>query len=98
MCLIHPADGEGGCNALVAALHGAGVLGVEGAALLVDHNAVRAQGVEAAAVKFAGEQPLRRAERVGGVHNDKVIFILHHSHIPETFLKMHMHSRVIQSA
>ena len=32
MCLIHPADGEGGCAALVAALHGAGVLGVEGAA------------------------------------------------------------------
>lgn len=39
MRLIHTADGEGGCNALVAALHGAGVLGVEGAALLVSRTA-----------------------------------------------------------
>ena len=26
--LIHPADGEGGSNAFVAALHGVGILGV----------------------------------------------------------------------
>ena len=58
VCLIHSADGESGRNALVAALHGAGILGIEGAALLVHHDAVRFQGIEAAAVELAGEQTL----------------------------------------
>ena len=38
--LIQLADGEGAGNALVAALHGGGILGIERAALLVYHNAV----------------------------------------------------------
>ena len=54
MCLIDPADGEGGRDALVAALHGAGVLGVEGAALLVDHDAVLFQVVEACRAYLPG--------------------------------------------
>ena len=98
MRLIHPADGEGGCNALVAALHGAGVLGVEGAALLVDHDAVLFQGVEAAAVELAGEQTLRGAEGVGGVHNDKVVLLLAAADILQGILKIDMHPTVIHTA
>jgi len=98
MCLIHPADGEGGCDALVAALHGAGVLGVEGAALLVDHDAVLFQGVEAAAVELAGEQTLRGAEGVGGVHNDEVVLLLAAADILQGVLKVDMHPAVIHTA
>ena len=96
--LIHLADGEGAGNALVAALHGGGILGIERAALLVYHNAVIAQGVIAVAVKFAGEKPLRRAERVGGVHNDKVIFILTLADELECVFVIDMHAAVIHTA
>ena len=73
--LIHSADGEGGRNALVAALHGAGILGIEGAALLVHHDAVRFQGVEAAAVELAGEQTFTGTKRIRGVHDDEVVLL-----------------------
>ena len=96
--LIHLADGKGAGNALVAALHGGGVLGVERAALLVDHDAVRAQGVEAAAVKFAGEQPLRRAERVGGIHDNKVVLVLTLADEFQCIFVINMYAAVIHAA
>ena len=46
------------------------------AALLVDHDAVRFQGVEAAAVELTGEQALAGAEGIGGVHDDEVVLLL----------------------
>ncbi len=73
MGLIDPADGKGADNTLVAALHGPGILSVEGASLLVDHDAVLPQGVVAAPVELPGKQPLRGPEGVGGVHNNEVI-------------------------
>ena len=82
----------------MAALHGGGVLGIERAALLVDHDAVRAQGVEAAAVKFAGEQPLRRAERVGGIHDDKVVLILTLADEFQRIFVINMYAAVIHAA
>ena len=93
--LIHPADGEGAGNALVAALHGAGVLGVEGAALLVDHDAVLFQGVEAAAVELAGEQALAG---IGGVHDDEVVLLLAAADVLEGVLKVDVHPAVIHAA
>ena len=49
---------------------------VEGAALLVDHDAVLAQGVVADAVELAGEVALGGAEGVRGVHDDQVVLLL----------------------
>ena len=98
MCLIHSADGEGGRNALVAALHGAGILGIEGAALLVHHDAVRFQGIEAAAVELAGEQTLGWAEGIGGVHDDEVVLLLAAADILEGVLKIDVHPAVIHAA
>ena len=85
-------------NALVAALHGGGVLGIKGAALLVDHNAVLAQGVEAVAVKFAGEQPLARTERVGGIHDDQIVFRLAAADKFQRIFVINMHAAVIHTA
>ena len=96
--LIHPADGEGGRDPFVAALHGAGVLGVEGAALLVDHDAVGLQRVEAAAVEFAGEKPLGRAEGVGGVHDDEVVLLLAPADELEGIFEVDVHPAVIHPA
>ena len=55
MGLVDAGDREGVDDALVGALHGLGVVLIEGGALLVDHNAILAQGVEADAVEFAGK-------------------------------------------
>ena len=96
--LIHPADGEGGRNALVAALHGVGILGVEGAALLVDHDAVLFQGVEAAAVELPGEQALGGAEGVGGIHDDQVVFLLAPADELEGVLKVDVDPAVVHAA
>ena len=60
-------------NPLVGPLAGGGVLLVEGAFVLVDHNAVLPQGLVAVAVKFPGEQPFPGAEGVGGIHDDQVV-------------------------
>ncbi len=98
VCLIDPADGEGGRDALVAALHGAGVLGVEGAALLVDHDAVLSQGVEAAAVELPGEQALGGAEGVGGVHDDEVIFLLAAADVFQSVLEVDVDPAVVHPA
>ena len=82
----------------MAALHGAGVLGVEGAALLVDHDAVLFQGVEAAAVELTGEQALAGAEGVGRVHDDEVVLLLALADELEGVLKIDVHPAVIHPA
>ena len=96
--LIHPADGERAGDALVAALHGVGVLLVKRAALLVHHDAVLFQGVEAAAVKFLGEQPLGGAEGVGGIHNDEVVLLLAAADEFEGVLKVDVYPPVVHAA
>ena len=98
VCLIHLADREGAGDALVAALHGGRVLSIEGAALLVDHDAVRAQRVEAVAVKLAGEQPLRRAERVGGIHDDEVVLFLALADEFQRVLVINVYAAVVHAA
>ena len=98
VCLIHLADREGAGDALVAALHGGRVLSIEGAALLVDHDAVRAQRVEAVAVKLAGEQPLRRAERVGGIHDDEVVLFLALADKFQRVLVINVYAAVVHAA
>ena len=57
MGLIYPADRENISDALVASLHGLGVMLKKGASLLVHHDAVFSQGMLAAAIKFFRKEP-----------------------------------------
>ena len=64
MGLVYLTDREGAGNALMAALHGTGILRIERASLLVYHDSVRAQGIKAVAVKLTGKESLRRPEGI----------------------------------
>ena len=74
MRLIYPADGKTPINLFVHTAAGVLVLIVKRAAVLVYHDAVVAQRFIAAAVKLFGEQPLRRAERIGRIVDDQIVF------------------------
>lgn len=71
--LVDAAYGEGIDDAFVGALHGVGILGVEGAFVLVDHDAVVVQGLVAVAVEFLGEEAFAGAEGVSRVDDDEVV-------------------------
>ena len=71
-------------NTLVRTLHGAGIFFVERAFMLIDHDAVGVQRLEAVAVEFFREQPFARTERIGGIDDDQIVFIDTFTHILET--------------
>ena len=54
--------------------------------------------IEAAAVELAGEQALGRAERVGGVHDDEVVFFFAPADELERVLKVDVHPAVVHPA
>lgn len=93
MCLIDAADGEAFHDALVRTLHGGRIGGIERAFVLIDHDAVLAQGIIAAAVEFLCEQALAGAERVRGVHDDEVVFVLAGADEFQSVCNMDMHAR-----
>ena len=96
--LVHLGQGEGLHNSLVGTLAGHGVLLVEGALVLVDHDAVSAQGLGAVAVKLTGEQTLTGAEGVGGIHDDEVILFHRGTDVPQAVLVVDGHTGVVQAA
>ncbi len=65
MRLVDPVDGKALLYAAVGALHGVGLIGVKGALMLVDHDAVLPKGFVAIAVKLLGKEDLARAEGIG---------------------------------
>ena len=98
MGLVHPADGEGLHDPFVGPLAGHRVLVVEGALMLVDHDAVLPQGLVTVAVELPGKQPLAGAERVGGIHDDQVIRILKPADVFQTVLVVDVHPGIVQLA
>ena len=82
----------------MAALHGSGILRIERAALLVDHDAVFTQSIIAASVKFAGEKPLGRAERVGGIDDDEVVLIFTLANELQRVFVVDMYTAVVHAA
>ena len=73
MRLIDFGDGEAAEHLLVHLAALLLVLGIEGTAVLVDHDARIVERLEAAAVELLGEQPLRGPERIGGIVDDEVV-------------------------
>ena len=98
MRLIDAADGEAFHDALVRTLHGGRIGGIERAFVLIDHDAVLAQGIIAAAVEFLCEQALTGSERVRGVHDDEVVFVLAGADEFQSVCNMDMHARVVEAA
>ncbi len=96
--LIDAADRERGNDALVGALHGVGVLCVEGALVLIDHDAVFAQRLVAAAIELLGEKSLAGAEGVGGVDDDEVVGVLGMAHEFQPVLVVDGDARVAEAA
>src|SRR5699024_1812740 len=74
--LVHPADGERAVGPLVHGAAGLLILVKNGAAVLVDHDAVVVQRLVAAAVKLLGEQAGSVAQGVGAVVDDQVVLVL----------------------
>ena len=97
MRLVYAADGETAVHLFVHAAAGVLILVVEGAAVLVHHHAVVAQRLIAAAVKFLGEQPLRRAERIGGVVDNQIVLPRLPAQKAKPVLRKDAHARIIQS-
>ena len=98
MRLIYTADRKSARNALVAALHGMGILRIERASLLIDHNAVFFQSIVAVSVKFAGKQSLRRAKRVGGIYNNQIVSFFTTTNELQSIAKMDVHAAIIHTA
>ena len=85
----HPEPCRTGRNArLIDAAHGKALIGlavhgpegcliliIEGAAMLIDHDAVIVQGTVAVAIELPGKKPLRMAEGIRGVVDDQVILV-----------------------
>ena len=82
----------------MAALHSRSVLRIKRTALLVHHNAVLAQRVKATAVKLTRKQPFRRPERVGGIHNNQIVFFLAAADKFQRVAEINMHAAVIHAA
>ena len=98
MRLVDARKGERLDDILVRPLHGERVLLVKGALVLVDHDAVTPQGVVAAAVKLAREQPFARPEGVGGIDDDQIVRILFAAHELDPVLDIDVQARVVQFA
>ena len=79
-------------------LHGGGVLVVEGAFVLVYHDAVLFQRLIAVAVKLLGEQAFSGAEGIGGIHDNQVVLVFLGADKLQSILIVNMHPLVIQAA
>ena len=82
-------------------MHGAAgflILIKEGAAVLIDHNAVLMQSFVAAAVKFFGEQAGRMAERVGAIVDDEIVLVLSAAQKAQAVLIVDAHPYIIKPA
>lgn len=95
--LIDAAYREGIDDALVGALHRVGVLLVERALVLIDHDAVLAQRLVAVAVELLREEALARAERVRRIDDDEVVGVLRVAHILEAVLVVDHDARVAET-
>ena len=82
----------------VRALAGERVALVERALVLVDQHAVLPQRLVAVAVELHREQALARAEGVGRVDDDEVVFVLDAADVLEAVLIQDVHARVVQRA
>ena len=82
----------------VRALAGERVALVERAFVLVDQHAVFFERLVAVAVELHREQALARAERVGRVDDDEVVFVLDAADILETVLIQDVHAGIVQRA
>ena len=80
------------------ALAGERVALVERAFVLVDQHAVFPQRLVAVAVELHREQALARAELVGRVDDDEVVFVLDAADILEAVLIQDVHPRIVQRA
>ena len=70
MHLINLANREGMADTLVGPLHGIGILLIEWAFMLVYHDAILLQCLEAVAIKFFSKQALSWPKGICGIHND----------------------------
>ena len=93
--LIDARKGERFDDPLVRPLHGERVLLVKGALVLIDHDAVLFERLEAVSVKFAGKEPFARAERIGRVYDDQIVFRLFPSHEFESVFNINVQARVV---
>ena len=98
MCLIHQRNGEEAFNAAVCPFHGIGIGRVERALMLVDQYAVFGQCLVAVAIELLGKQPLANAKRIGGIHNNQIIFVFHTADKPQPILVVNVDPRVVQTA
>lgn len=98
VCLIDAADREGFDDAFVRSLAGGSILVIEWAFMLVNHDAVLFKRLVAVAVKFAGEQSFTRTERIGGIDDDQVIFILTGADKFQSVLVVDVYPWIIEAA
>ncbi|MPN59490.1 hypothetical protein SDC9_207211 [bioreactor metagenome] len=95
MGLIHTAYRKRLSDVPVCGAHGFRILGIEGALVLIQHDAVFSEGFMAAAVKLPRKQHFAGTERVGGVHDDKVVGVLRMADKFNAVLKVKVHARVV---
>ena len=78
-------------------LHGIGILLVKRALMLVHHDAVLMERLEAVAIKLLGKEAFTGTKRVSGIHQNQVILILHMADELQAVLIIAGHPRVFQS-
>ena len=98
MRLINQRYREEALNAAVGALHYLGVLVVERAFMLVHKYAVLIERLVAVAVEFLCKQPLAGSERVGGIHDYQVVFVIFTADVFQTVLVEDMHAGIVKPA
>ena len=82
----------------MCALAGERVAPVERAFVLIDQHAVLVKRLVAVAVELHREQALARAERVGRVDDDEVVFVLDAADVLEAVLIQDMDARIVERA